>query len=43
MIMTLYINNLYTQFYNELYCFKERYDEILAKSYETEKYKVALI
>lgn len=42
-VVILSIDNLYTQIYDELYCSKERYNEILTEFANSDKYKIVTI
>lgn len=42
-VLILDVDNLYTQIYDELYCSKERYNEILSEFGESNKYKIVVI
>lgn len=42
-VVILSINSLYTQIYDELYCSKEKYNEILSEFGESDKYKIVTI
>lgn len=42
-VVILDIDGLYTQIYDELYCSKERYNEILSGFGESNKYKIVVI
>ncbi|SOY32193.1 hypothetical protein AMURIS_04951 [Acetatifactor muris] len=42
-VVILTIDGLYTQIYDELYCTKEKYSEVLSEYNNPSKYKVVLI
>ena len=42
-VVILDIDNLYTQIYDEIYCSKEKYKEILIKFNNSDKYKIVVI
>lgn len=42
-VVILAIDNLYTQIYDELYCSKEKYNEILLEFANTDRYKIIII
>lgn len=42
-VVILAIDNLYTQIYDELYCSKEKYNEILTELGDSDKYKIITI
>ena len=42
-VLILDVDNLYTQIYDELYCSKERYNEILSEFGESNMYKIVVI
>lgn len=42
-VVILAIDNIYTQIYDELYCSKQQYNEILSEFGESEKYKIVII
>lgn len=42
-VVILAIDSLYTQIYDELYCSKEKYNEILSKFGNSDKYKIVVI
>lgn len=42
-VVILSVDSLYTQIYDELYCSKERYDEILTEFGDSNGYKIVII
>lgn len=42
-VVILAIDNLYTQIYDELYCSKEKYNEILTEFSDSVRYKIVTI
>lgn len=42
-VVILAVDNLYTQIYDELYCSKEKYNEILSELGDSDKYKIIII
>lgn len=42
-VVILAVDNLYTQIYDELYCSKEKYNEILSELGDSDKYKIITI
>lgn len=39
-VVVLYVEGLYSQIYDELYCTKERYEEILLEFGTSNKYRI---
>ncbi len=42
-VVILAVDGLYTQIYDELYCFSDRYNEILTEFGDSDKYKIITI
>lgn len=42
-IVILVVDNLYTQIYDELYCSKEKYNEIFTEFSDSDRYKIVKI
>lgn len=42
-VIVLYVQGLYSQIYDELYCTKEKYEQLLLEFGDSDKYKVVTI
>ena len=42
-VVILTIDGLYAQIYDELYCTKEKYSEVLSEYSNSDKYKIVII